>query len=133
MSESFCNKETVKEYSYHWTIPSLKTDFITLKNILNQDKYKEFKNMVDTSIYSNHWFRLPYQTAKEKPLIHEILQGKPEDLLVQNIPEDIQLFKYDQQEEIKKDVVKKIKINNVSHNEDYEKNNNKIIQLLDLN
>jgi len=82
ISKSFCYKENVKEYSYHWTIPSLKTDFITLKNIFNQDKYKEFKNMVDTSIYSNHWFRLPYQTAKEKPLIHEIIQGKPEDFLV---------------------------------------------------
>ena len=30
-------------------------------------------------------------------------------------------------------LVKKIKINKVSHNEDYEENNNKIIQLLDLN
>ena len=75
---------------------------MTLKNIFNQDKYEKIKNMVDTSIFKNSWFRLPYQTAKEKPLYHEIILGKPEDFLVQIIPVDTQLFKYDQEEEIKK-------------------------------
>jgi hypothetical protein len=120
ISKSFCKKNN--EYSYHWTIPSLKTDFKTLKNIFNQDKYKDFENMVDTSIYSNHLFRLPYQTAKEKPLIHNIINGKPEDILVQHIPEDTQLFNYEVKHEPKE-----------NKDEDYEKNNNKIIQLLDLN
>jgi len=132
ISKSFCKKEN--EYSYHWTISSLKSDFKTLKNIFNQDKYKDYKNIVDISIYSNHWFRLPYQTAKEKPLIHKIINGKPEDFLVQHIPEDTQLFKYDKHvQKENKNVGKKIKINRVSHNEDNEENNNKIIQLLDLN
>jgi hypothetical protein len=110
ISKSFCKKEN--EYSYHWTIPSLKSDFKTLKNIFNQDKYKDFKNMVDTSIYKNSWFRLSYQTAKEKPLFHEIINGKPEDFLVQNIPEDTQIFKYDKHvQKENKNVGKKIKIN----------------------
>ena len=64
---------------------------MTLKNIFNQDKYKKIKIWL-IHLYINSWFRLPYQTAKEKPLYHEIIQGKPEDFLVQIIPEDIQLF-----------------------------------------
>ena len=36
ISKSYCYKENVKEYSYHWTIPSLKTDSKSLKNIFNQ-------------------------------------------------------------------------------------------------
>jgi len=51
--------------------------------------------MVDTSPYKNGWFRLPYQTAKEKTLTHKIIQGNPEDFLVQHIPEDTQLFHYE--------------------------------------
>ena len=135
ISKSFCYKENAKEYSYHWTISSLKTDIKTLKNRFNQEKYEKFKckkskNIVDTNIYKNTWFRLPYQTATEKPLYDEIINGKPEDFLVQNIPEDTQIFKYDKHVQKKnKNVVKKIKINKVND----EENNNKIIQLLDLN
>jgi hypothetical protein len=134
ISKSYCYKENVKEYSYHWSISSLKTDFKTLKNIFNQDKYKEFKNMVDTSIYKNSWFRLPYQTAKEKPLYLEIIQGKPEDFLVQNIPEDIQLFKYEitNNKKNKENDMKQTKPIKIT-DEDYKENDYKIIQLLDLN
>ena len=135
ISKSFCKKNN--EYSYHWTISSLKSDFKTLKNIFNQDKYKEFKNMVDTSIYKNSWFRLPYQTAKEKPLYHEIIQGKPEDFLVQIISEDTQIFNYEIKEITSKE---KNKINDIKqtkttkiNNDDYKENSDKIIQLLDLN
>jgi hypothetical protein len=66
ISKSYVYKETEGEHSYHWTIPSLKTDFKTLKDIFNQDKYKDYKNIVHTSIYKKIWFRLPYQTTKEK-------------------------------------------------------------------
>ena len=64
--KSFNYKDDVKEYSYQWTIPSIKSNFKTLKHTFNQENYKEFKNMVDTSPYKNGWFRLPYQTTKEK-------------------------------------------------------------------
>jgi len=108
ISKSFSYKEDVKEYSYHWTIPSLKSNFKTLKHIFNQEKYKEFKNMVDTSPYKNGWFRLPYQTTKEKKLTHKIIQGNPEDFLVQHIPEDTSLFHYEIKE-IKKETKQKEK------------------------
>ena len=39
LSKSLSYKEDVKEYSYHWTIPSLKSNFKTLKHIFNQEKY----------------------------------------------------------------------------------------------
>jgi hypothetical protein len=38
-SKSFSYKEDVKEFSYHWTIPSLKSNFKTLNHIFNQEKY----------------------------------------------------------------------------------------------
>lgn len=99
ISKSYSFKEDKNEHSYHWSITSLKSDFKTIKHIFNQGKYKEFKDkefkyMVDTNIYKNSWFRLPYQTTKEKTLTHEIIQGNPEDFLVQNIPEASKLFEY---------------------------------------
>ena len=102
ISKSFSYKEDVKEYSYHWTIPSIKSNFKTLKHIFNQEKYKEFKNMVDTSPYKNGWFRLPYQTTKEKKLTHKIIQGNPTDFLVQHIPDDTPLFHCEIKEDNKK-------------------------------
>ena len=50
----------------HWVIPKLSTDFETLKKVFNQDKYKDYKKMVDTSVYKDSWFRLPYQTSEGK-------------------------------------------------------------------
>jgi hypothetical protein len=108
ISKSFSYKEDVIEYSYHWAIPSLKSNFKTLKHIFNQEKYNEFKNMVDTSPYKNGWFRLPYQTAKEKHLTHKIIQVNPDDFLVQHIPEDTSLFHYEIKE-IKKETKQKEK------------------------
>jgi hypothetical protein len=64
--------------------------------------------MVDTSIYKNSWFRLPYQTAKEKPHYHEIIQRKPEDFLVQIILEDTQIFNYKIYEITSKEMNKKM-------------------------
>ena len=95
ISKSFCYKEEQKEYSYHWSIPTLKSNLQTLKHIFKQEKYTAFNDIVDTSIYCNRWFRLPYQTAKEKPLTHKIIQGNPEDFFVQHVPEDTSLFHYE--------------------------------------
>ena len=133
ISKSFSYKEDVKEFSYHWTIPSLKSNFKTLKHIFNQEKYKEFKNMVDTSPYKNGWFRLPYQTTKEKKLTHKIIQGNPTDFFVQNIPDDTQLFHYEIIE-IKKETKQKEnkQVNKVMKNEDYEENDMKIKKILEF-
>ena len=89
--------------------------------------------MVDTSPYKNGWFRLPYQTAKEKPLTHKIIQGNPTDFLVQHIPEDTLLFNY-KINEIKKETKQKEnkQVNKVMKNEDYEENDMKIKKILEF-
>jgi len=93
--------------------------------------------MVDTSIFKISWFRLPYQTAKEKPLYHEIMQGKPEDFSVQVIPEDTQICNYEINDITSKEKYKENDINQTKktkiNNGDYKENSDKIIQLLDMN
>jgi hypothetical protein len=37
ISKSFCYKEEKKEYSYHWSIPTLKSNLQTLKHIFKQE------------------------------------------------------------------------------------------------
>ena len=65
----------------HWVIPKLTSDFETLKKVFNQDKYKDYKKMVDTSVYKDSWFRFPYQTSEGKEKIHKIKQGRTADFL----------------------------------------------------
>ena len=40
---------------------------------------------IDTSIYSNKWFRLPNQTNQDKPLMHYIKRGNMSDFLIHYI------------------------------------------------
>lgn len=134
ISISYCYKQQEKEYSYHWSIRSLKTDIKTLKHIFSQDKYKQFKNgsstIVDSAPYKCSWFRLPYQTAKEKPLTHEIIQGDVEDFLLQNIPDQATEFKY--QIPPKKVIPPKKKINNIDKINNNNNTNYKIVELIDV-
>ena len=76
----------------HWVIPKLTSDFETLKKVFNQDKYKDYKKMVDTSVYKDSWFRLPYQTSEGKEKIHKIKQGRTADFFIHNISENAQPF-----------------------------------------
>ena len=48
--------------------------------------------MVDTSVYKDSWFRLPYQTSEGKEKIHKIKQGKTADFFIHNISENAQPF-----------------------------------------
>ena len=45
---------------------------------------------IDTSIYSNKWFRLPNQTNKDKPLIHIIKRGSMDNFLIHYINKAIE-------------------------------------------
>ena len=72
--------------SYHWSYNKLFCDVKTMKKIIedflslcpqyNINKY------IDTSIYSNKWFRLPNQTNQDKPLMHYIKRGNMSDFLI---------------------------------------------------
>ena len=69
---------------------------------------------------------------QRKKLVNKIINGTPENFLVQNIPEGTSLYKNNKKlfndESIKKIVIKKV--NKTVH---HVENDNKIIQLLDLN
>ena len=69
---------------------------------------------------------------QRKKLVNKIINGTPENFLVQNIPEGTSLYKNNKKlfndESIKKIVIKKV--NKVVH---HEETDNKIDQILDLN
>jgi len=120
-----------KSNSYHYSIPKLNASTEKLKEIHQKFveeyemelKYKTKKNTtkcsVDTSIYSEHWFRCPNQKKGSKiddTSIHEIKKGKMKDFVIANIPN------------------KSININNksfVNNNQINEQNANKDDEIID--
>jgi len=102
---SISKKPEEKEYGAHWSIPKYHTTIPELKKIFSHekfDKYKEQdKKLVDTSVYKNGKFRLPYQTEKTKPNIHKIKYDsnadkltEVEDFLIHKIPEKAKEYKF---------------------------------------
>jgi hypothetical protein len=85
-----------KTGSYHFSIPKWNLMTEKLKEIFtNFKKYIKESNIginvksIDTSIYSEHWFRYPYQskgTSTEADGIHVIITGDMEDYIVDYIP-----------------------------------------------
>ena len=81
-----------KEGSYHYSIPSMYCSCKKLKEIVGNIKteyekiYKKDK-VIDTSIYSKHWFRLPNQTKEcSKGTEHLIVVGDLIDFFPEHIP-----------------------------------------------
>jgi phage/plasmid-associated DNA primase len=110
--------------SYHYSIPKWNLSTEKLKEIhknlinvykkeLTIKKNKTIKNNVDTTIYSEHWFRCPNQkkglnindTSK-----HIIIKGEMKDFIVEYIPEN------------------SININNIEFIEHVEKKSNQIVK-----
>ena len=92
-----------KRGSYHYSIPSLYCSCKKLKEIVGNMKIeyiKSYKNnkVIDTSIYSKHWFRLPYQTKENKKgTEHLIVAGELIDFFPEYIPknsESIEMKEY---------------------------------------
>ena len=88
--------KSIKEgcLSYHWSYNKLYCDVPTMKKIIEEFLflYPKFnKNKyIDTSIYSNKWFRLPNQTNTDKPLIHIIKRGSMDNFLIHYINKAIE-------------------------------------------
>jgi P4 family phage/plasmid primase-like protien len=80
ISYTLSNKDN--ELSYHISIPSIETTPEQLKIALSKPVFDEYKKLIDSSVYCDKWFRLPEQTLKEKPIIHKIINGKPEDFII---------------------------------------------------
>ena len=79
---SFTQTKTKDGLSLHLSIPSIKMN--NIKELKEEIKKINTDNLFDTSVYKEGTFRLPYQTEKTKPHIHEIQQGKIEDFLHQS-------------------------------------------------
>lgn len=88
-----------KEGSYHYSMPKYYGSCEKLKeihtNFFNTHKEEFLQNnnkVVDTTVYSNHWFRFPNQSKgkiKGKPnngVKHIIKRGKIEDFIMEYIP-----------------------------------------------
>ena len=94
-------KNNAKEGSYHYSIPKWNLTTEKLKEI-HVEFIKEYKNdlsvnidgrvsiCVDTSIYSEHWFRCPNQYKGNSNDIskHTIINGNMKDFIIDYIPED---------------------------------------------
>ena len=90
-------KIDINKYSYHWCIKDYYCDMTYLKDIMISFKKKYVekydKNIIDTSIYSDKWFRLPDQTNSTKLYSHLIKKGELKDFIVQYIPKESKLIK----------------------------------------
>lgn len=84
---SIKNEDNKILYSYHWSIPLIQTKPKILKKHLEDKCFRDFSKYIDLSIYDQKgkWFRLPYQTNKEKIFEHKIMNGKMEDFIVHYI------------------------------------------------
>ena len=92
-------KNTGKSGSYHYSIPKWSLSTETLKEIHSEllktypsefiiKLNKKETNCVDTTIYSEHWFRCPNQSKGDSnnSAIHKIIFGNMEDFIIDYIP-----------------------------------------------
>lgn len=96
-------KNNRKEGSYHYSIPKYWASVSKIKEI-HQNLRKQYpdifkyvdekktQNCIDTTIYSNHWFRCPNQSKGDPDLKvnnqHIIIKGVMQDFIVSHIPEE---------------------------------------------
>ena len=85
-------KNDSKKGSYHYSIPKIYCSCEKMKEIVSfmQAEYIKIynnKGVIDTSIYSDHWFRYPNQTKEcVKNTEHFIVVGNMRDFIVEYIP-----------------------------------------------
>jgi len=111
ISYTRCQKD-INEYSYHFSIPTIESNFYSLKYMFNNDKGHFYKYKIDLSVYCNKWFRLPNQTNINKPLKHVIIQGTEADFIVQNIDRVENRFIEKEPEPIIKTISQSLETNN---------------------
>jgi phage/plasmid-associated DNA primase len=114
-----------KNNSYHISIPTIFCTTYKQKEIVsNFKKYAdiEIKECIDTTVYSDKWFRLPNQTkgtTKNKPnavlTTHKVIKGTMQDFILNYVPNNS--FNFENQEYIspieekkeKKEKIEKLK------------------------
>jgi phage/plasmid-associated DNA primase len=100
--EIFFTENDKNKNSFHYSIPKWNLTTENLKvihqNLLNDyidyfisNEDGKIKHILDTSIYSDHWFRCPEQTKSNKQEgIHKIIHGTMKDFVIEYIPENSQ-------------------------------------------
>jgi len=84
--------------SYHYSIPKLNATTEKLKEIhtnfykVNKEEFtintKPIKKIIDTTIYSEHWFRCPNQSKGNINNQHIIINGKMKNFIIDFIPKN---------------------------------------------
>lgn len=97
-NEFMYTRNNNKQSSYHYSIPKWHLTTEKLKeihnyfSIENEEKLKKTiaSKSVDTTIYSEHWFRCPNQSkgSQDKGSIHVIMQGSIKDFIIDYIPKN---------------------------------------------
>jgi hypothetical protein len=103
-------KNNTKNGSYHFSIPCFNLSIKKMKEIMcnminfypgdfSYNKDGKTWNCIDTSIYSDHWFRFPYQSKgiDGDKSEHIIVNGNIEDFVVSYIPDastNIEYYEY---------------------------------------
>jgi phage/plasmid-associated DNA primase len=76
--------------SFHYSIPKYYGKIYNIKKIMLEFKKKYgYHREIDTSIYSDKWWRLPYQLKENKENTeHRIIKGEMQDFIVTYITEE---------------------------------------------
>ena len=83
-------KNNIKDGSYHYSIPKFNASTEKLKEI-HTNFNKIHKKTIDTTIYSEHWFRCHNQkkgNCKDDKSKHIIINGSDIDFIIEYIPEN---------------------------------------------
>lgn len=112
---NYTKSKKENEFSYHWSISTLYSTLQNIKQIMKEfkNKYVEIEKYIDLSVYNNNkWFRLPYQTNKDKPFQHIIKKGSIKNFVLNYINEakEYNFIKEEIKQKIKQEIKQEIKI-----------------------
>ena len=106
---SYTSSDKNNEFSYHWSIPTLKASSpkVLYNDFKNKKCFEQFiiHKYIDLSVYTKHLFRLPNQTNKDKKLSHKVMQGKLIDFIFEYVDNTIDTIEDDEPEPEKPKVI----------------------------
>lgn len=102
-----------KEHSHHYSLPNISCNLNKLKEIMMNFMKVNQDIKIDTSVYSDHWFRLPNQHKESKiGTEHEIKRGTMRDFILEDIENTINISDIELTTEIEQiEEIKEIKEN----------------------
>ena len=90
--------EKYKEGSYNFVINNFIFSCNELKLIVKDfiKEYPEYNKILDTTIYSDHWFKMPNEikSGKTELSIHKIIKGQYIDFIPNLLFDDVNYYNY---------------------------------------